>query len=139
MEPEIKHVLMVDNDPVSRRLFGSLLGRAGYEVLYANDGEQGREMARRLLPDLILLDINMPGGEDGFKTADRIKNEPNSPATNIPIAFLSNADLPIEAQKWMTEFGVTEYIQKGVGNEEFIARVNKILDVAQKTNTQNKS
>ena len=133
MEPEIKHVLMIDNDPISRRLFGSLLGKAGYEVLYANTGEEGREMARRLHPDLILLDINMPGGDDGFKTADRIKNEPNSPAANIPIAFLSNADLPIEAQKWMIEFGVTEYIQKGVSNEEFIARVKKILDTTQKT------
>ena len=123
-----KHVLIIDNDPVSRRLFGSLLAPAGYEVIYAKNGEEGRETARRFHPDLILLDINMAGGDDGFKTADRIRNEPNAPTADIPIAFLSNADLPLEAQKWMTEFGVTEYIQKGVSNEEFIARVKKILD-----------
>ena len=140
MEPEIKHILIIDNDEVTRRLFGSLLGKAGYEVLYAKDGEEGRETARRLHPDLILLDINMPGGEDGFKIADKIKNEPNSPADNITIAFLSNADLSIEAQKWMTEFGVTDYIPKSTGNDEFVdiiknifaeyADLNKILSIS---------
>lgn len=129
-DPVIKHILIVDNDPMSRRLFGSLLGNAGYEVIYAKNGEQGREMARRLHPDLILMDINMPGGEDGFKTAYRIKKEPNSPASDIIIVFLSNADLPIETQKWMTEFGVTDYIQKGVSNEEFVERVKNILEKA---------
>jgi CheY-like chemotaxis protein len=128
MDSTTKHILIIDNDPISRRLFGSLLGIAGYEVIYAKDGEQGREMARRLHPDLILLDINMPGGEDGFKTADRIKTEPDSPAVDIPIVLLSNADLSIEAQTWMKESGVNDYIQKGVGNEEFVERIKKIFD-----------
>jgi CheY-like chemotaxis protein len=117
---------------VSRRLFGSLLGRAGYEVIYAKDGDEGREVARRLHPDLILLDINMSSGPDGYKTANSIKNEPNSPAADIPIVFLTNADLPIEMLKWMKDFGVTDYIHKGVTNEEFVERVKKILDAVQK-------
>jgi CheY-like chemotaxis protein len=121
-----KHILIIDDDPTTRRLFGSLLGSANYEVLYAGNGEQGREMARRLHPDLILLDINMPG-DDGFKTADRIRNEPESPAADIPITFLTNADLSLDVQSLMKGVGVTEYIQKGIGNDEFVARVNKIL------------
>jgi DNA-binding response OmpR family regulator len=124
-----QHILIVDDDPTTRRLFGSLLGAANYEVLYAGSGEQGREMARRFHPDLVLLDINMPG-DDGFKTADLIRNEPGSPASDVPIAFLTNADLSIEAQHWMKDVGVTDYIQKGVNNEEFVARVKKILDAA---------
>lgn len=136
MESAGKHILIIDNDSITRRLFGSLLGRAGYEVLYAESGEQGREMARRLIPDLILLDINMPGGDDGFKTADKIKNEPNSPAAHVPIYFLCNADLSIEAQKWMTDFGVMGYIQKGVNNEEFVDRVNKIFGDLKSTPTK---
>lgn len=123
-----KHILIIDNDSTTRRLFGSLLGSAGYEVLYAGDGQQGREIARRLHPDLILLDINMPG-DDGFKTADTIKNEKDSPAHDIPIVFLSSADLPIEAQAWMKDFGVTGYIHKGVTNDEFVIQVKKIFDV----------
>ncbi|HUC88598.1 MAG TPA: response regulator [Candidatus Paceibacterota bacterium] len=127
-----KHILIIDDDMVSRRLFGSLLGRAGYEVIYAKDGDEGREVARRLHPDLILLDINMSSGPDGYKTANSIKNEPNSPAADIPIVFLTNADLPIEMLKWMKDFGVTDYIHKGVTNEEFVERVKKILDAVQK-------
>ena len=127
-----KHILIIDDDMVSRRLFGSLLGRAGYEVIYAKDGDEGREVARRLHPDLILLDINMSSGPDGYKTANSIKNEPNSPAADIPIVFLTNADLPIEMLKWMKDFGVTDYIHKGVSNEEFVSRVKKILDAVQK-------
>ena len=126
IEEKKAHILIIDDDEVMHRLFGSLLGRAGYEVLYAKNGDEGREMARRFHPDLILLDVHMPG-PDGYKTADLIKNEPNSPAADIPIALLTNEDLPLETQKWMKEFGVTEYIQKGVSNEEFIERVKKLL------------
>jgi CheY-like chemotaxis protein len=130
-KPNAKHILIVDDDLTTRRLFGSLLGSAGYEVLYAGNGEQGREMARRFHPDLVLLDINMPGN-DGYKTADLIRNEPGSPAADVPIAFLTNSDLSLEAQVWMKDVGVTNYIQKGVSNEEFIERVKKILDEAEK-------
>ena len=128
-EPMAQHVLIIDDDPTTRRLFGSLLGSAGYEVIYAENGDLGREMARRFHPNLILLDVNMPG-TDGIKTADLIRNEPGSPAADVPIAFLTNSDLSIEAQAYMKEIGVTNYIQKGVSNEEFIERVKKILEMA---------
>ncbi len=128
MEPIVKHILIIDNDEVTRRLFGSLLGSSDYEVMYANNGEIGREMARRFHPELILLDINMPGGEDGFKTANRIKNEPGSPAFDIPIVLFTSSDLSIEAQKWMVEVGIMDYIQKGVSNDEFIKRINNIFE-----------
>lgn len=129
MENKI-HILLVDDDAIMRRLFGGLLGKAGYEVIYAKDGEEGRETARRLHPDLILMDMNMPG-EGGLKTTDRLKNEP-SPATDIPIIFLTNEDLSIEALKWMKEFGVTDYIHKSVDNHEFIERVKKAIDAIKK-------
>ena len=125
-EPTAKHILIIDDDATTRRLFGSLLGSAGYEVIYAENGDLGREMARRFHPNLILLDVNMPG-TDGLKTADLIRNEPGSPAADISIAFLTNSDLSLEAQVYMKDIGVTNYIQKGVSNEEFIARVEKIL------------
>jgi len=129
------HILIIDDDETMRRLYGSLLGLAGYEVLYAENGLLGREAARRLHPDLILLDLSMPG-EDGYQTAKRILKEPNSPASDIPIALLSNADLPIEAQQWMKEIGIVDYIHKGINNEEFIARVKNILKQAQEKSPQ---
>ena len=134
-ESTSKHILIIDDDPTSRRLFGSLLGSAGYEVIYAGNGDLGREMARRFHPDLILLDINMPGS-DGIKTADLIRNEPGSPAADVPIAFLTNADLSLEAENWMKSVGVTNYIQKGVSNEEFIVRVKKIIGETEQKSAQ---
>jgi CheY-like chemotaxis protein len=126
-----KHILIVDDDPQTRRLFGALLAKAGLEVWYAKDGNEGREMARRLQPDLILLDVNMPV-MDGLETANRLKNEPGSPTANIPIIFLTNDDLSIEAQKSIKELGVLDYMQKGVNSEEFIERVKKALNISQK-------
>ncbi len=132
MDSAAKHILIIDNDPTSRRLFGSILATAGYEILYGESGEKGREIARRLHPDLILMDVNMPGGEDGFKTADRIRNEKGSPGADIPIVLLSSADLSMEAQLWMKEFGIMDYIQKGVSNDDFVLRVKKIFEEIEK-------
>lgn len=126
-----KHILIADDDPTTRKLFGALLSRAGYEVWYAKDGNEGREMARRLQPDLLLLDLNMPI-MDGWETADRLKSEKSSVNVNLPIVFLTNEDLSIEAQKAAKELGVEDYIQKGVSNEEFIERVKKVLDSSKK-------
>ena len=84
MDKITKHILIIDNDETTRRLFGSLLGIEGYEVIYATDGIQGRETARRLHPDLILMDKDMPGW-DGIKTSSMLKTEPQT--ANIPIVL----------------------------------------------------
>ncbi|MFA6603954.1 MAG: response regulator [Patescibacteria group bacterium] len=130
-KPTVKHILVVDDDSMTRRLFGSLLARAGFEVLYAKDGNDGREMARRLHPDLILLDLNMPV-MDGMETADRLKSDADPVVASIPIILLTSEDLSIEAQKAVKELGVLDYLQKGVTNEEFIERVQKIIGAPQK-------
>lgn len=122
-----KHILIIDNDPISRKLFGSLLGRGGYEVIYAKDAQEGYEMAKTSRPDLILLDLHMPG-IDGFEAANTFRKDPKS--ANIPIILLTNEDLPLEAQKWMKDMGVKDYIQKGVGNEKFIELVKNFFEAS---------
>jgi two-component system cell cycle response regulator DivK len=116
-----------------RRLFGSLLGKAGYEVIYAPDADQGRELARRFQPDLILMDKEMPG-MDGIKASSRLKNEAST--ANIPIVLLTNEDLSIEAEKWMKEFSIIDYIQKGIDNDEFIERIKKVFDMIKNKSPQ---
>jgi CheY-like chemotaxis protein len=123
--PQKVHILIIDDDPVLRRLFGSLLGNAGYEVLDAPDADQGQEMAERLQPDLILMDKNLPG-IDGIKASGRLKKEPKT--AHIPIVLLTNEDLSIETEKKMKEVSIADYIQKRLSNEEFIMRVKKILN-----------
>lgn len=123
MEKKI-HILFVDDDEVVRRLFGFKLAQAGFEVIYAEDGNQGREMARRFQPDLILMDLDMPV-MDGTKTISRLKDE--SQTKNIPIVLFTNSDLSIEAEKAMKELGVTDYISKATDQEKFIDLIKKAL------------
>ena len=122
---KINHVLIIDDDGVMRRLYGSLVAKIGYEVIYSPDAIQGRELARRFQPDLILMDMNMPI-EDGLTASHRLKNEKET--ARIPIVLLTNEDLSIEAEKWMRETLIDDYIQKGISNEEFIERIKKIID-----------
>lgn len=119
------HVLIIDDDEAMRRLYGSLTAKIGYEVIYSPDAIQGRELARRFQPDLILMDINMPK-EDGLTASHRLKNEKET--AHIPIIFLTNEDLSIEAEKWMKETLIDDYIQKGISNEEFMERIKKIIN-----------
>jgi len=118
------HILIIDDDQAFRQLFGAKLASAGYEVLYGSDGDTGREMARHYQPDLILLDIRMPG-RDGFTIARDMKQEKET--KDIPIVFLTNEDFSLEAEKWAKELYVNDYIHKSVDLNEFVDRVKKVL------------
>ena len=126
MEEKTKkiHILIIDDDADLRRLFGAKLAGAGFEVLYGSNGDDGREMARRFQPDLILLDIRMPGN-DGYTIARRLKNEPQT--KGIPVVFLTNEDFTPEGAKAVKELWVVDYIHKSMELNEFVERVQKIL------------
>lgn len=118
------HVLIIDDDEVMRRLYGSLIAKIGYDVIYSPDAIQGRELARRFQPNLILMDMDMPV-EDGLTASNRLKKEKET--SHIPIILLTNADISLEAEKWMKEASIDDYIQKGISNEDFIERIKKII------------
>jgi CheY-like chemotaxis protein len=119
-----KHVLFADDDPATRRLFGAKLASAGFEVLYAKDGDEALEMATRFVPDLIVTDIDMPN-TDGIKASFRLRGDPRT--KSIPIIFLTNADLSADAEKAIKELGMAEYMPKGIDLAEFIERVKSIV------------
>ncbi len=118
------HILLVDDDEVIRRLFGHILAAADFEVIYAEDGNIGREMARRFQPDLILMDVDMPV-IDGIKATHMLKTEPRT--AQIPIVLLTNSDLSIEAESAVKELGVTEYIPKATDSKKFIEHIKATL------------
>lgn len=119
-----KHVLFADDDPATRRLFGAKLASAGFEVLYAKDGDEELEMATRFVPDLVVTDIDMPN-TDGIKASFRLRGDPRTKA--IPIIFLTNADLSADAEKAIKELGAAEYMPKAIDLAEFIERVKAIV------------
>ncbi len=69
-----KHVLIVDDDPDIVELMGDILSMGGYEVSFAHSGEEGLERLKEAKPSLVLLDIMMPTGMDGWETLEVIKS-----------------------------------------------------------------
>ncbi len=120
------HILYADDDEMMRQLVGGKLSKEGFEVIYATDGNEARDMARRLQPDLILLDYRMPIF-DGLTTSKYLKSE--EPTKHIPIILLTNEDLSVEGQKMWSEHGFDDYMHKSKGYEELH---QKIVDVMTK-------
>jgi PAS domain S-box-containing protein len=83
-------VLVIEDDPLTQTALENALLRKGYRALRASNGKEGVEMAQRDSPDLIVLDLVMPG-MNGFDVADRLRSE--NPAANVPILVLTAMDL----------------------------------------------
>lgn len=113
-------ILLVDDQPANLRVVTTLLQRQHYEVATANDGRSALEACHRFKPDLILLDMMMPG-MDGFELMREIKLDPV--LMRIPTVFLTAAqdrDLLLRA----FDVGAVDYVTKPFIPEELLARVN---------------
>ncbi|SRR6266849_2224687 len=99
-------ILVIDDEPGIRDLLDTLLSRKGYDVVLAENGRKGLELFRREHPDVIVLDLKMPG-MDGFTVLQQI----NSLDPRTPVIILTGAGTP-EAEQRIRAFGVTEYIEK---------------------------
>src|SRR6266852_5526733 len=79
-------ILVVDDEPANVDVFSRLMTRLGYEVLTASNGESALQSVARDRPDLVLLDVNMPG-IDGFEVCRRLKGDPGSRL--IPVVLIT--------------------------------------------------
>jgi two-component system sensor histidine kinase/response regulator len=120
-------ILVVDDIPENVEVLLNFLDQAGFKVLISHDGEMGLETAEYALPDLILLDILMPGW-DGFETCQRLKA--NSKTKNIPVIFMTALSDTMEKVKAF-KVGAADYITKPIQYEEVLARVNAHLQLRQ--------
>lgn len=123
---ERARILMIDDDPDLRHLTSCLLEEAGYEVLEAATGEEGLRLTFEEQPDLVLLDVVLPG-MDGLDVCRRIKADASQPVTLV--ALLSNFQISSENQATGLEAGADEYIVRPVDNREFLARVAALLRI----------
>lgn len=112
-------ILVIEDNKTNRQLLTTYLSKVGYNVITADDGLVGISMARTHQPDLILLDIMMPG-LNGFETAERLKNQTTT--SSIPIIYISAMD---QIQDKLTGFaaGGVDYITKPFSFAEILARV----------------
>ncbi len=112
-------ILVVDDNLTNMRVLSSMLDKLGYAVLVARDGIKAIETAQYSMPDMILLDVMMPG-IDGFETCRRLKKIPST--RDIPIIFLT-ALASTENKVRGFQVGAVDYITKPLQHEEVTARV----------------
>lgn len=120
---EAGHILVVDDDLSIRRMFQQLLTTNGYRVSVAASGEEALFFLDLVTPDLILLDLNLPG-LDGLQTTEKIKSDPSKPF--IPIMLITARDEQKLKVKGL-DAGADEYLVKPVDLMELLARVRALL------------
>ncbi|MEG4235453.1 PAS domain-containing protein [Microcoleus sp. Pol11C3] len=121
--PLQQNILMVDDHPESLRLLSQILSKRGYKVRPTRDGSLALNFARSSAPDLILLDIMMPG-MDGYQVCQLLKACPET--KHIPVIFISSLDEVFDKVKAFS-LGAADYITKPFQIEEVVARVQNQL------------
>lgn len=117
-------ILIVEDDKFLRELLSEKIGKEGYEVLEALDGEEGVKKAKEEQPDLVLLDIILPG-IDGFEALRQMRSAPQG--ANFPIIVLSNLGQKEDVDKAM-ELGATDYLIKAHFTPgEIITKIKTVL------------
>jgi CheY-like chemotaxis protein len=117
-------ILLVEDNPMNRRVAEFLLKAQGYIVYEAKDGQEACDLAKKHLPDLILMDLQLPG-VDGFATTRAIKQ--NASTQNIPIVALSAYAMSGDADRAI-EAGCDGYITKPIDPDEFPKTVASFLE-----------
>lgn len=120
----MSHILIVDDDPHIRDLLAFALGKAGMSVAEASDGEDAQAAIARRMPDLMVLDINMPR-LNGLDLCRMLRAEGGAGAA-LPILFLSSRDDEIDRIVGI-EIGGDDYVVKPFSPRELAARVKVIL------------
>lgn len=128
---ESYRVLVVDDNLLNLKLIEKSLAKEGYDIYCAQDGPAAREIAMDKLPDLILLDIEMPG-ENGFDVIARLKEDPRTHP--IPVIFLTGIS-EVDSKLKGFDLGAVDYITKPFHPLEVLARVRIHLKLSIATNS----
>lgn len=121
-----KKILVIEDNQQNLYLMKYILEDCGYEVFSAMDGEEGIALASSLLPDLILLDIQLPT-MDGYAVARSLRQNPELAKT--PIVAVTSYAMPGDREKTI-EAGCSGYIEKPIDPDIFPAQVEKAFSAA---------
>jgi len=120
----MKKIVIVDDDPGIRKLVDATLGNKEYQIFQAESGEKAIKITRAEKPDLIIMDIMMPGGMDGFEATRIIKSDPET--KNCAIVILSGTGQDAEKEKELAA-DVEDYFTKPFSPLELIKKVEEVL------------
>lgn len=118
-------ILIVDDNPANLGVLSEALAVGGFEVAVATNGESAIKQAQHNPPNLILLDVQMPG-IDGFETCERLKSDPAT--VEIPVIFMTALAEAADKVRGL-QAGAVDYITKPFQQEEVLARVNVHLQI----------
>ncbi len=117
-------ILIIDDNAMNRKLFGFLLKKAGYDVFEAEDGKQGVERAKEIIPGLILMDIQMPD-MDGITALKALREQ--EPLKSIPVIAITSYAMKGDRERFLSE-GFVDYISKPIDTETFLISVRTTLE-----------
>jgi DNA-binding response OmpR family regulator len=120
MSKQKANVLVIEDDDYSRDALARLLAAEGYEAQSAGDGESGLEKAHEMRPDIIVLDLNLPG-IDGHQVIKMIRGD--GPLSSVPILIVTGDDQQAKAAK---EMGADGYLTKPVEFDELIREITNL-------------
>ncbi|OYE04955.1 hybrid sensor histidine kinase/response regulator [Nostoc sp. 'Peltigera membranacea cyanobiont' 232] len=132
--PEDSLILVVDDTTTNLEIVFNILTNVGFKVATENDGIRAIKQAENRLPDLILLDVMMPG-LDGFETCQRLKE--NLATCDIPVIFMT-ANSDTDSKVKGLNIGAVDYITKPFHEEELLARIKTHLQLRNLTKTLEK-
>ncbi len=123
MEVKKKKILFIEDEPDQRMIIRFRLEKSGYSVMMAEDGEEGLKKAAMEKPDLILLDIIMPG-IDGLEVCRRLRKNPKT--ASIPVITTTAAGIDDLEQQCLSA-GADDCVRKPYEAEDLLAKVKKFL------------
>ncbi len=118
----VKKILIIDDSPTERAFLEGVLVKAGYTVLVANSGEEGLEKAKAELPDLILMDVVMPG-LNGFQATRAISR--GETTKHIPVFICTTKDQETD-KIWGMRQGAKDYLVKPVNGAELLTKIRAL-------------
>jgi twitching motility two-component system response regulator PilH len=118
----IRKILIVDDSPTERHVLNDMLTKSGYEVMASDNGEDAILKAKSLRPDLILMDVVMPG-LNGFQATRAISRDPDTRA--IPIILCTSKSQETD-KIWGMRQGARDYIVKPVNRDELLEKIAAI-------------
>jgi two-component system phosphate regulon response regulator PhoB len=119
-----KKIMIVDDEENVRQLIEAVLQEEGYDVVTAADGKECLAKLKKIKPDLILLDMMMPG-MSGREVCEKIRTDPKT--KNLKIIFVTVARFSELGKTTLSKLKVSDYISKPFDNDDLIKRAKKAL------------
>lgn len=129
-----REILIVEDNPQTVKLVKFILEKSKYSTISAKDGEEGLQMAREKKPDLIILDLMLPG-IDGYQVCEALKADPNT--KEIPVIVLTALDTGVDFEKAL-EKKADWYITKPFEAQHLLKRIDYLIEKRKEKKDENK-